>query len=104
MSTDRIEKKILLHALLERVWQAVSDSAQFGYWFGIAFEGQFIPGKRVAGKISMTQVDPEVAKLQHPHLGKQVDFWVERVDPLRSISFRWHPHAVSPDADYSKEP
>jgi uncharacterized protein YndB with AHSA1/START domain len=104
MSTDRIEKRILLHAPLERVWQAISDCAQFGHWFGISFDGPFKPGTRVGGKISMTQVDPEIAKLQQPHLGKRVDFWIERVDPMRSISFRWHPYAVSPDADYSKEP
>ena len=29
---------------------------------------------------------------------------VERVDPERLLSFRWHPHAVDPAADYSKEP
>ena len=104
MSTDRIEKAILLHAPLERVWQAISDCRQFGDWFGITFDGPFKPGTRVGGKISMTKVDPEIAKLQQPHVGKQVDFWVERIDPMRSISFRWHPYAVSPDVDYSKEP
>ncbi|MDT5066420.1 MAG: hypothetical protein QOK02_2575 [Mycobacterium sp.] len=30
MSTDRIEKEVLLRAPLERVWRAISDSAEFG--------------------------------------------------------------------------
>ena len=41
MNTDRIEKKVLLHAPCERVWQAISDSARFGSWFGVAFDGPF---------------------------------------------------------------
>lgn len=35
MSTDRIEKKILLKAPLARVWRAISDSKEFGTWFGM---------------------------------------------------------------------
>jgi uncharacterized protein YndB with AHSA1/START domain len=34
MNTDRIEKQILLRAPQERIWRAISDSAQFGSWFG----------------------------------------------------------------------
>jgi uncharacterized protein YndB with AHSA1/START domain len=104
MSTDRIEKKILLHASLQRVWQAISDSSQFGYWFGVSFDAPFTPGAHIAGTITPTKVDPEVAKLQTPHAGKKFEFWVQQIEPLRSISFRWHPYAVSPGADYSREP
>jgi len=102
MSTDRIEKRILLHAPLERVWQAVSDSAQFGRWFGVALNGPFAAGAHLTGRISPTSVDPEVAKLQKPHEGKAIELWVESIEPMRSISFRWHPYAVTPGADYSK--
>jgi uncharacterized protein YndB with AHSA1/START domain len=104
MSTDRIEKRILLHAPLERVWQAVSDSAQFGRWFGVTLSGPFAAGAHLTGQISPTTVDPEVAKLQKPHAGKSVELWVERIEPMQSISFRWHPYAVTPGVDYSKEP
>ncbi|MGA2187714.1 MAG: SRPBCC family protein [Steroidobacteraceae bacterium] len=102
--TDRIEKQILLHAPLERVWSAISDSAQFGTWFGVAFDGPFVAGARLTAKIAPTTVDPEVAKLQKPHAGKTFDFWVERIDPPRHISFRWHPGAVEPGVDYAQEP
>ena len=26
------------------------------------------------------------------------------VQPLRSFAFRWHPYAIDPDVDYSREP
>jgi uncharacterized protein YndB with AHSA1/START domain len=104
MTTDRIEKQIVLHAPLERAWSAISDAEQFGKWFGVAFDGAFVAGTRVTGKIVPTSVDPEVAKLQQPHAGKAFEFWVDRIEPMRRISFRWHPFAVEPDVDYSKEP
>ena len=39
MSTNRIEKKSLLHALRQRVWRALADSTEFGRWFGVKFDG-----------------------------------------------------------------
>ena len=101
---DRIEKKALLRAPLARVWQAVSDAAQFGSWFGARFSGPFAAGTRLSASISPTTVDPEVAKLQKPHEGMAFDFWVECVEPMRYISFRWHPYAIEPGIDYSDEP
>jgi uncharacterized protein YndB with AHSA1/START domain len=104
MVTDRIEKKILLKATLSRVWQAVSDAAEFGSWFGVAFDGPFVAGARLTGKIVPTMVDAEVAKLQEPHTGMPFEFRVERIDPMHRISFRWHPFAVDRNVDYSSEP
>jgi uncharacterized protein YndB with AHSA1/START domain len=104
MSTDRIEKKVLLRASRERVWRAVSDAAEFGSWFGVAFDGPFAAGTRLTGKIVPTSVDAEVAKLQEPHKGKAFAWLVDRIEPMRRISFRWHPFAVEPDVDYTKEP
>jgi uncharacterized protein YndB with AHSA1/START domain len=104
MNTDRIEKKILLHATRERVWQAISDAKEFGAWFGVAFDGPFAAGLRLTGKIVPTSVDTEIAKLQEPYVGKAFEFSVERIEPLRRICFRWHPFAVQPDVDFSGEP
>jgi uncharacterized protein YndB with AHSA1/START domain len=104
MNTDRIEKSILLRAPIERVWQAVSDSRQFGLWFGVAFDGPFVQGTRVTGKIAPTTVDAEVAKLQQAHAGRAFMFEVDRIDPMHSIAFRWHPFAIAPGVDYSSEP
>ncbi len=79
MTPDRIEKKVHLHASLERVWQAIADTKQFGAWFGVAFDGPFIAGERIVGRIMPTQVDPEIAKLQKPHEGKPFELVVDRI-------------------------
>ena len=104
MEPSRIEKKIVLKATRERVWQAISDSAQFGTWFGVEFDGPFVAGSWMSGRTVATKVDPEVAKLQEPHRGKQFKIFVERIEPMERFSFRWHPYAIDPTIDYSKEP
>ncbi len=104
MSANRIEKHIVLRAPLARVWSALSDSRQFGKWFGASFDGPFIPGSELTGRIVLTSVDPEVAKLQKPHEGKTFMLYVERIEPMSLIAFRWHPFAIDPATDYSNEP
>jgi len=101
---DRIEKTVTLRAPQDRVWNAISDAKQFGTWFGVALDGPFVAGQRVTGKMMPTKVDPEVAKLQVPHEGLPVEWQVERVEPQRLFSFRWHPFAIERDVDYSNEP
>ncbi|MGD0674381.1 MAG: SRPBCC family protein [Polyangiaceae bacterium] len=101
---DRIEKKVLLRAPLKRVWRAVSDAREFGSWFGVAFDGPFAQGTRLTGKIVPTQVDEEVAKLQKPHEGRAFEITVDRIEPERLFSFRWHPFAIDPAVNYSGEP
>jgi uncharacterized protein YndB with AHSA1/START domain len=102
--TDRIEKKVLLRAPLERVWRAVSDAREFGSWFGVDFDGSFAPGTRITGKIVPTKADAEVAKTQKAYEGMAFDFIVDRVEPKHLFSFRWHPFAIDPNVDYSGEP
>jgi uncharacterized protein YndB with AHSA1/START domain len=104
MDTDRIEKKILLRAPLERVWRALADSREFGSWFGMKFDGPFVPGRALTGTISGTTVDPEVAKAQKPLEGFKFEILIETLDPERRFAFRWHPHAIERNVDYSGEP
>lgn len=104
MSADRIEKEIVLKAASERVWKAVSDAAEFGLWFGVRFDGTFVEGARLTGRIAQTTVDAEIAKLQAPHEGKPFSFIVERIEAPHRICFRWHPFAIDPNVDYSAEP
>jgi uncharacterized protein YndB with AHSA1/START domain len=101
---DRIEKKVLLRAPRERVWRAVSDARQFGAWFGVDFDGPFTPGARLTGRIVPTTVDEEVARLQRPHEGKPFEITLDRIEPERIFSFRWHPFAMDRAVDYSSEP
>ena len=32
------------------------------------------------------------------------EFSVDRIEPMRLVSFRWHPFAIDPKVDYSSEP
>jgi uncharacterized protein YndB with AHSA1/START domain len=104
MSSDRIEKTVVLRAPVARVWRAISDASEFGAWFGVAFDAPFVPGASLLGTIAPTKVDPAVAKMQEPYAGRTFQITVDRVDPPRLFSFRWHPLAVDPGVDYSAEP
>jgi uncharacterized protein YndB with AHSA1/START domain len=100
---DRIEKKILLRAPRQKVWRALTDSKEFGSWFGMKFDGPFKAGCTMRGTIVPTTVDAEVAKLQQQFEGFAFEILVEQVEPERLFSFRWHPHAVERDVDYTAE-
>ena len=104
MSTDRIEKKVLLRAPRKRVWRALSDSAEFGTWFGVKFDGPFAPGACMRGVIVPTQVNAEVANAQKPYEGLPFEITIEKMEPERLFSFRWHPFAIERGVDYSAEP
>src|SRR5271168_5209502 len=104
MNTDWIEKKILLRAPRKRVWRALTDSEEFGSWFGIKVDGPFKAGAVVRAMIVGTTVDAEVAKMQQQYKGKPFDIIVEKIEPEGLFSFRWHPNAVEPGKDYSAEP
>jgi uncharacterized protein YndB with AHSA1/START domain len=94
MSSDRIEREILLTAPRSRVWRALSDPAEFGAWFRVDLAGQaFVAGQRVRGPITYPGYE---------HV--QFDALVERIEPERLLAFRWHPYAVEPGVDYSYEP
>ena len=93
-STDRIERKILLKAPRSRVWRALSDAAEFGAWFGVDFRGKaFVAGKPVQGKVTYPGYEHVVMEVQ-----------IERMDPERLLSWRWHPAAIDTSVDYSDEP
>lgn len=104
MDTNQIVKKMVLKASRSRVWQALTDSAQFGSWFGMKLDGPFKAGHSINGQIMPTTVDPEVAKMQEPHKGKTVEFFVQSIEPEFRFCLKWHPFAIDPKVDYSKEP
>jgi len=104
MPTDRIEKTILLRAPLKRVWRALSDSTEFGNWFGMRFNAPFAPGATMTAVIVPTTVNQEVAKMQKPYEGISFEIKIEQMQAERLFSFRWHPGAVEPGIDYASEP
>jgi uncharacterized protein YndB with AHSA1/START domain len=93
MNSDQIEKRILLRAPRARVWQALADAKTFGQWFGIKLEGSFAPGARLQG---------QVTHKGYEHVPFEIT--IERMEPERLFSWRWHPHPIDPKLDYSVEP
>ncbi len=92
-NTDRIEEEIFLHVPRARVWRALTDAEEFGAWFGVRLAGEFEPGASVKGKITETGYE-----------GMKFEMVVDRMEPQRLFSWRWHPYAVDPGTDYSAEP
>jgi uncharacterized protein YndB with AHSA1/START domain len=93
-STDRIERKIVLKAPRSRVWRALADAAEFGAWFGVDFSGKkFIAGKPIQGQVTYPGYE---------HIAMEVH--IERLEPERWLTWRWHPAAIDPAVDYSDEP
>src|SRR5262249_3354446 len=91
-TTDSIKKQVVLRAPVARVWRALSTAREFGAWFGAELIGDFTPGATVTFK--------------GVYQGKAAtgSILIERVESERLLAFRWHPFAVDPAIDYSKEP
>lgn len=91
-TTDRIEKQVRLRHPRSRVWRALTDSREFGKWFGAIFTEPFALGARVRGRVT------------HPgyeHLTMEVA--IERMEPERVFAWRWHPGGVEPDETFLDE-
>jgi uncharacterized protein YndB with AHSA1/START domain len=92
-TSDRIEKQVMLDAPRARVWRALTDVSQFNAWFGVSLTAPFAPGAEVSGKIKISGYD---------HVTMTI--WIEKMEPERFFSFRWHPYAIESGVDYSTEP
>jgi uncharacterized protein YndB with AHSA1/START domain len=90
---DRIEKQILLRHPRSRVWRALTDSREFGRWFGAVFTEPFRAGATVRGKIT----EPG-----YEHIPMEIT--IERMEEERVFAWRWHPGAPEPGDDFSSEP
>jgi len=92
-STDRIEKRVVMRASRSRVWRAITTAEEFGAWFRVNLEGEFAEGGTIRGRIT------------HPgYEHVTVEMLVERIEPERYFSYRWHPYAIDDAVDYSAEP
>ena len=90
--THRIEKSIEIKAPVSRVWQALTDHREFGDWFRVRLDGPFVEGETSTGQIT--------------HPGYEHVKWeaqVVAIEPERRFVYTWHPYAVDPEVDYSKE-
>jgi len=93
MTADRIEKSVLLRAPRARVWRALANAEAFGQWFGVRLNGSFAPGARLTG---------QVTHKGYEHVPFEIT--IERMEPERLFSWRWHPHPIDLKTDYSAEP
>jgi uncharacterized protein YndB with AHSA1/START domain len=93
-STDRIERQILLKAPRARVWRALTNAEEFGHWFGVNLKDKtFAVGKRTQGQITYPGYEHIVFEIV-----------IERMEPEKLLSWRWHPAAIEKSVDYSQEP
>jgi len=90
---DKIEKQIELKVPVSRVWKALTDHKEFGEWFRVKIETPFALGKPARGHITYPGYE---------HL--QWEVTVQKIESERLFSFSWHPYAIDPKVDYSKEP
>jgi uncharacterized protein YndB with AHSA1/START domain len=90
---NRIEKRIELKAPVARVWRAITDHREFGEWFRVRIDEPFVPGQVSRGQITYPGYE---------HL--KWEAVVQKMEPERLFSFTWHPSAIDPKTDYSKEP
>jgi uncharacterized protein YndB with AHSA1/START domain len=88
----RIEKRIELKASVSRVWRALTDYREFGEWFRVKLDGPFVPGQVSRGYLTYPGYE---------HL--KWEAVVQKMEPERLFSFTWHPSAIDPKMDYSKE-
>jgi uncharacterized protein YndB with AHSA1/START domain len=90
--SNRIEKTIELNAPIEKVWRALTDHNEFGEWFRVKLDGPFVPGEVTSGHIAYPGYE---------HLKWEAR--IKQMEAPRLFSFTWHPYAIDPAVDYSKE-
>ena len=89
--SDRIEKSAVLRAPLSRVWRAISDSREFGTWFGMSIDAPFAEGATVTAVMTGTAVDEDIAARQQGYEDVSCPLHIVEVTPPRRLAFRWNP-------------
>jgi len=114
MPDDRIMKTVTLNAPVSRVWRALTDARQFGQWFQVELEGQFVQGKAIKARFTGAFDQAAIAEFQRkaglvPSPIRIPDSsstfcTVERIEPERYFSFRWIPYGIDAEIDLQNEP
>jgi len=90
---SRIDRTIEVNAPPDRVWKALTTPADLSAWFRVSIEGDIAPG----AEVWMTSKSPG-------HEGTRFQVRVTEMTPPRRFVWEWHPGAVDPAVDYSREP
>ncbi len=92
-SNERIDRTIELAAAPERVWEALTTPDEIAAWFRVAIEGPLTVGSEVWMTVTGAK-----------HGGKRFRVRVVEMDRPRRFAWEWHPGAIDPAVDYSREP
>src|SRR5690606_6752965 len=90
---DRIVKVVELKAPVARVWRALADHNEFGQWFRVKLDGPFKPGALSTGQTTYPGYE-----------GRPWRAVVERMEPERLLSFRWHDFDEKSGVDVALQP
>ena len=78
MENDRITRQIQIDADPQRVWDVLSDAAEFGNWFRVKLDGPFVIGETTTGKMTYPG-----------HEGVSWTSVTEVMQPPKRLVFRW---------------
>jgi len=92
ITADRIEKTIELRAPISRVWRALTDSGEFGTWFGARFTRPFEPGVALTGDLT-----------DEANRGRKLALRVVALEPETYFAYRWRPHDLDRPLDDDAE-
>src|SRR5947208_2332559 len=90
---SRIDRTIDIKAPPDRVWRALTTVEELSAWFQVKIEGDIASGNEVW----MTSMHPE-------HAGQRFRVRFKEMVAPRRFVWEWHPGAVDPSIDYTREP
>src|SRR3954471_14875648 len=92
-AADRVDRTIEINASPDRVWRVLTSAKDLGTWFRVAIEGDIAAGREVW----MTSLSPG-------YTGQRFVVRFTELTPPTRLVWQWHPGAVDPAVDYSREP
>ena len=90
---SRIDRSIEIKAPPKRVWRALSNADELSAWFQVKIEGQLAPNS----DLWMTSTHGQCT-------GMRFRVWIKEMTPPHRMVWEWHPGAIDPKVDYSREP
>jgi uncharacterized protein YndB with AHSA1/START domain len=90
---SRIDRTIEVNAPPDKVWRVLTTAKDLSTWFRVTVEGNIAPG----AEVWMTSRYPG-------HEGTRFAVRITEMTPPRRFAWQWHPGAVDPSVDYSREP
>jgi len=90
---SRVDRAIEIQAPPGRVWRALTTKEELSAWFHVTIEGEIASGR----EIWMTLLHEQYA-------GVRFSVKIVELTPPSRFVWQWHPGAVDPNVDYSREP